>query len=188
MSVKKAGDLMVSIDQYPIVDSSATVLDAVIRLEESRRISDSDKHPYRAVLVADKKGKIVGKLGQRALLLALEPRSHVVDDQDTLEKAGVSDAIMETALRHSRVLQRELSEMCISAATLPVRFVMLPFKEHIDIETPICEVIHKILAWQTLSVLITENDQPIGLVRLVDLCDEVIKQMRDMAAEANIED
>jgi len=188
MSVKKAGDLMVPIDQYPIVDSTATVLDAVIRLEESRSISDSDKQPYRAVLVADKEGKIVGKLGHWALLRALEPRSHVIDDQDTLDKAGVSDSIMETALRHSRILQHELSEMCLSAAALPVRFVMLPFKEHIDVETPICEVIHKILAWQTLSVLVTENDQPIGLVRLADLCDEVMKQMRDMAAEANIED
>ncbi|MCK5126837.1 MAG: CBS domain-containing protein [candidate division Zixibacteria bacterium] len=188
MQVNKAEDLMVPINQYPIVDSLATVLDAVIRLEESRRTSESGKQPFQAVLVADKNGKIIGKLGQMALLRALEPRSYVVDDQDALNRAGVGDSIMETALSHYRALQRELPEMCLGAAALPVRFIMIPFKEHIDVATPICEVIHKILEWQTLSVLVTDRDQPVGLVRLVDLGDEVMKQIRQTANSANFED
>ncbi len=181
MSVNIAKDIMVPIDKYPIVNASATVLDAVIRLDESRRNPDSGKQPYMAVLVADKNGKIIGKLGQMALMRALEPRSHVVDDQYALKRAGVSESIMETALKHFGNLQRELSEMCIGAAALPVRFVMLPFKEHIDVESHICDVIHLMLEWQTLSVLVTEKNQPVGLIRLADICDEVMKQMRQTA-------
>lgn len=188
MKVIKAKDIMVPIDQYPIVDSSATVLDAVNCLAESRCNSDPSKQPFQAVLVADKHGDIVGKLGQMALLRALEPQSLVVENQNTLNKAGVGDSIMKTALNHYRSLQRELSEMCFAAAALPVRYVMIPFKEHIDVNVPICEIIHQMLVWQTLSVLVTEKDQPIGLVRLVDLCDEVMKQMRQTATKANSED
>ncbi len=179
---------MVLLDEYPIVDSSATVLDAVNRLSESRRKSDPDRQPFQAVLVADKNGNIVGKIGQMALLRALEPKSHVACDQNTLNRAGVGDAAMETTLRHFRSLQLGLLEMCIGAATLPVRIIMHPFKEHIDVSAPICEVIHKMRMWQTLSVLVTDKDRPIGLVRLVDLCDEVMEQMRQTATNANIED
>jgi hypothetical protein len=179
---------MVPIDQCPIVDSSATVLDAVIRLTESRSNSDQGRQLYQAVLIADKSGKIIGKLGQLALLRALEPRSHVVDDQDTLDRAGVSDSIMEAALSHSRVLQGGFSEMCLAAAALPVRFVMLPFKEHIDVDAPISEVIHQMLTRRTLSVLITQEGHPVGLVRLSDLCDEVMRQMRQTATNADGED
>ncbi len=188
MSARKAGDIMVPIDQYPIVDSSATVLDAVVRLDESRRTMEAGRHPYQAVLVADQSGNIVGKLGQLALLRSLEPRSHFVDDQDTLDRAGVSDAIMQTALDHFSALHRGLSDMCLGAAALSVRSVMRPFREHIDVDAPICDVIHQMVVWQTLSVLVTQQDRPVGLIRLSDLCDEVMKQMRQATTRPDNED
>jgi len=178
MTLRKARDLMVLLDEYPIVDSSATILDAVTRLEESRRNTVEGKQPFQAVLVADEKGDIVGKVGQFALLKALEPKSRVSGDQDALARAGVSDAIMETALDHYRSFQSELADMCTGAAGMPVSSIMTPFGEHIDIDTAICEVVHRMLEWQTMSVLVTKNDHPVGLVRLADLCDEVMRQMR----------
>lgn len=178
---------MVPIEEYPIVDSSATVLDAVIRLDESRRTLAAGKHPYQAVLVADQSGNIVGKLGQLALLRSLEPRSHIVDDQDTLKRAGVSDSIMQTALDHLSVLRRRFSEMCMGAAALPVRSVIHPVSERIDADAPLCEVIHQMVVWQTLSVLVTQQDRPVGLVRLSDLCDEVMEQMRQTTTSTDTE-
>ena len=187
MKVSKARDLTVPIDHYPIVDSSATVLDAVIRLDESRSNSEPGRQPYQAVLVTDENGRVVGKLGQLALLRALEPRSHAADDQDTLKRAGVGEALMKTAFDHFRTLQLGLQEMCLGGAALPVRFVMIPFQEHIDVDAPICEIVHKILEWQTLSILVTQEGRPVGLVRLSDLCDEVMKQMRLTATKADSE-
>jgi hypothetical protein len=188
MNARKVRDIMVPLSEYPIVDASATVLEAVIRLDESRRTAGADRQPYLAVLVADRDGNIVGKLGQLGILQALELRGHVAKDQDTLDKAGVSDSMMQTAMDHYRVLQREVSDLCLGATGTPVRDVMHPIKEHIDIEAPICEVIHQIVVWQTLSVLVTEKGRPVGLIRLADLCDEVIKQMRRTPAGADAED
>jgi CBS domain-containing protein len=67
--------------------------------------------------------------------------------------------------------------MCLGAAALPVRKVMHPIGEHIQIDASIRDVIDKMVAWQTLSVLVTEKDRPVGLVRLADLCDAVIAEM-----------
>ena len=176
MDNKTAGDLMVSLDEYPIIDASASVLDAVMLLDESRRKMDSGRQPFQAVLVSDEKGRIVGKLGQLAILKSLEPSRKIFDRRD-LTKAGVSESIVKAALDQMRAFQNEFSDMCRGAADLPVSSAMHPFNEHIDIGTPVREVIHYMVEWQTLSILVTENNQPVGLVRLSDLCDEVIKEM-----------
>ncbi len=188
MTAKKAGDIMVPLEEYPVVDSSATVLDAVIRLDESRHDSKPGRQPYQAVLVADKYGKIVGKLGQMALLKALEPRSRVADDQDALDRAGVSDALMETAMGHIRTFRMGLTEVCVGISAMPIHLVMDPFDEHIDHDAPIYEVIHKMLEWKALSLLVSQDDRPVGLVRLSDLCDEVMGLMRQAATGTSEED
>jgi len=181
MVVKNAKDLMVPLSEYPIIDSSGTILDAVIKLIESRRNSMPGRQPYQAVLVADRNNQIIGKIGQFAILKSIEPQSRVSNDHAALERAGVSEELMETALQHTRTLQQGLSDLCSGAYTLPARSAMTPFKEHVDVATPICEVVHKLLEWQTLSVLVTEDDYPVGLVRLSDLCDEIMRQMQLVA-------
>jgi hypothetical protein len=178
---------MLPLKEYPIVDSNATLLDAVVRLDEARQKSDPARQPFMAVLVADRAGNIVGKLGHLAILQALEPRSSVVDDLYTLDQAGVSDSIMQTALDHYRTLKHDFADLCAGAAAVPVRSVMHPFHEHIDVEASINEVIHQMVVWQTLSILVTEHDRPIGLVRLADVCDEVIRQMRGCSPNPDIE-
>jgi len=176
-----AGDMMVPLDEYPVIDASSTVLDAVMRLTESRRNMESRRQPFQAVLIADSNGNIVGKLGQLAILKALEPNRQVFGDPHTLEKAGVSNSIIQAALDNTRPFQREFSELCKKAAILPVHKAMHPFKQHIDIGTSINETIHKMVEWQTLSILVTEADQPVGLVRLSDLGDKVIAEMHRTA-------
>ena len=177
MKEKTAGDLMVSLKEYPVIDASATVLDEVNRLGESRRNMESGRQPFQAVLVADGNGSIIGKLGQLAILKALEPSRRVFGDQHAFDNAEVTNSIIKAALDQMRAFQNEFSEMCKGAAALPVRSAMHPFKEHIDIGTSINDVIHYMVEWQTLSILVTEKDRPVGLVRLSDLCDEVISEM-----------
>ncbi|MCP4705966.1 MAG: CBS domain-containing protein [candidate division Zixibacteria bacterium] len=187
MIVKKAGDIMIPLCKYPIIDSSATVLDAILKLNKSRCNSESGKQPYQAVLVADKNKRIIGKIGQFAILKSLEPQSRVSDDHDALQRAGVSNELIETAFDHIRNLHQGLPEMCPGASALPVRSAMTPFKEHVDKDTPIREVVHKILEWQTLSILVTDDDYPVGLVRLSDLCDEVMRQMQQVSKSVDDE-
>jgi len=188
MNTKTARDLMVPLDEYPVVDASATILDAVVKLEQSRRNMESGRQPFQAVLVADENGRIIGKIGQLALLKALEPSRQLFKDRDTLDKAGVSDAFIKTALDHLRSFRQEFSEMCRGAAALSVRSIMHPIREHIDIDASIQDVIHWMVEWQTLSVLVTDEGRPVGLVRLLDLCDAAIAEMRRTAPGNDRED
>jgi hypothetical protein len=171
---------MVPLSEYPMVDASATVLEAVIRLDECRQKMEPGRQPFQAVLVADRDGRIVGKLGQLALLRAMEPRSQVARDWHTLRQAGVSDSMVEQAMDNLRMLKRPLDDLFHAAASLPVNTVMHAVYEHIDISTPIGDIIHHLVEWQTLSIIVTENDRPVGLVRLAEVFDELFRHTREM--------
>ena len=66
-------DLMVPLAEYATVSEEATLYDAVLALEKAQEAFDPKKQRHRAVLVFDKKNRIVGKLGQPDILRALGP-------------------------------------------------------------------------------------------------------------------
>ncbi len=69
-------DLMVPLEEYATVTEDATLYEAVLSLEEAQE-NFEDKHTryrHRAILILDKDGNVVGKLGQLDVLRALEPK------------------------------------------------------------------------------------------------------------------
>lgn len=183
MEHKKVKDLMVPLSEYPKVKTDASLLYAVKVLHEARKNSPSRRQPFQAVLVIDGQDNIIGKIGQAAILKALEPESHVSADLDTLNKAGVSSEDLDRAMEHYRILQQDLTDLCASAGNIRVQQIMHPVTEHIDEETALCEAIHQIVLKQTLSILVTRNSVPVGLIRLSDMCDEAINFMISMDSE-----
>jgi len=183
MEHKKVKDLMVPLSEYPKVKTDASLLNAVKVLHEARKKSPSGRQPFQAVLVVDDNDQVIGKIGQSAILKALEPESQVSVDLDTLNKAGVSSKDMNRAMEHYRILQQDLLDLCASAGSIRVQHIMHPVTEHIDEETSVCEAIHKITFWQTISILVTRNSVPVGLIRLSDMCDEAINYMICLESE-----
>jgi CBS-domain-containing membrane protein len=174
---------MVPLSEYPSVEQEVTLFDAVVALDRAQQGLPPGRQPYRAVLVVDSDKRVVGKIGQLALLKALEPQSTVVDDLGTLTRAGVSDEFLNSVMKHFRLFQQEISNMCLTARSLPVKNVMHPVAEHIDHEASLCEAAHQMVVWQTLSILVTEGNETVGLIRLSDLCDEVVRQMKAARGE-----
>lgn len=183
MERKKVKDLMVPLSEYPKVKTDASLLDAVRVLHEARKNSPSGRQPFQAILIVDENDIVIGKIGQLALLKALEPESHVADNLGTLAKAGVSSQYLDQAMEHYRILQQGLLDLCSSSGSTKVSHVMHPVTKHIDEETSFCEVIHKIVVWQTQSILVTRDSVPVGLIRLSDICDEVINHMIELNSE-----
>ncbi|MFY9943221.1 MAG: CBS domain-containing protein, partial [Desulfobacterales bacterium] len=66
-------DLMVALADYATVSQDATLYDAVLALEEAQKRYESAFSPYlhRAILVYDKNRKIIGKVSQLDILMAL---------------------------------------------------------------------------------------------------------------------
>jgi len=178
MDEKRVKDLMVSLDEYPVVSQDATLRQAVLALEEAQKRLPGGRQPYRAVLVVDEKKRIVGKIGQLAFLGALEPRYDVIGDLDSLSVAGVSEEFVASMMEHYRFFQERLSDLCARSSRVLVKDVMRPVTQSVDENATLQETIHRIVMWQTLSLLVTRDDAVVGLVRLSDLFDAVAEQLK----------
>ncbi len=178
MEVKRVKDLMVTLDRYGVVSQDATLLDAILKYDEAMKKRDRSRQPFRAVLVVDHKGQIIGKLGQLAFLKALEPQHHVLNDISKLPGAGVSEQFMSSIMRHYQFFQEDLSHLCSRARNIKVKDIMHPITESIDENASLGEAIFKIVLWETLSVLVTRGKKVVGLLRLDDVCQEVAEQMK----------
>jgi CBS domain-containing protein len=181
---KRVKDLMMALDDYAVVSADATLLDAIEALDEAQTKLPPGKQPHRAVLVLDSNGKIIGKIGQLAVLKALEPKYGLLGDLGTLAKVGVSSELVSTMMEHFRFFQDNLSALCARAATIKARDVMHPVEEHIDENATLSEGIHKIVMTQTLSLLVTSGSEVVGLLRLSDLFDEISRQIKNSSTQA----
>ena len=83
-------DLMVPLSEYATVSEDATLYEAVISLEKAQE-NFEDKHTryrHRAILILDKKGKVVGKLSQLDVLSSLEPKYNEMSQGEGLHRYG----------------------------------------------------------------------------------------------------
>lgn len=83
-------DVMLPIEEYTVIPEDTTLLEALKALDRSQAVLTPGRQPHRAVLVADNKCNIVGKLGHLGFLKALEPKYPVLGDIGRLAAAGLS--------------------------------------------------------------------------------------------------
>jgi CBS domain-containing protein len=182
MNDKLIRDLMVHLDDYAVVNQDASLLDAVLALERAQKNLPPDRQPHRAVLVVDDRKNVIGKIGQLAFLRVLEPKYKVIKDFDKLARAGVSGEFVSSMMEHFRLFQESLSELCQKGRSIPVIDVMHPVEESIDESATLSEALHKMIVCQGLSILVTKNRKAVGLLRLSDLFEEIVKNIKDSSA------
>ena len=181
MNSKKVKDLMVPLEAYPVVKDSATLVDAVISLDEAIQKLPPGKQKHRAILVINDHGKIVGKIGHLAFLKALEPKYGVLGDLGTLARAGINQKFIESMMQNYQFFQDELSNLCQRAALLIARDVMQPVSDSVDENATAAEGIHKLVLHQSLSILVTRGDDVVGILRLSDLFEELTREMKKLS-------
>ncbi len=179
--MKSVKELMVPRDKYAVVPQEATLLETVLAIEEAQKRRDRRRQPFRGVLVADENDKIIGKFGQLAFLKALQPHRDFLHDTSKLASAGVSEQMMSSVMDHSQFFHDDLSDLCLRASNLKVKDVMHPISESIDVSTSLGEAIAKIIQWECLSVLVTQESRVVGLLLLSDLCQEIAECMKDLS-------
>ena len=134
---------------------------------------------HRAVLVKNKDGKIIGKIGHLAFLKGLEPRYGEIDDLDVLNRTGLTADFIKDVADKWDLFKGDLNESCKHLKSLKVTEIMHPVKEQIDEDAPMSEAVHKIVMWQTLSILVTHKNKTTGLLRLSDLFQEIFGECTD---------
>ncbi len=179
MDNKLVRDLMVLLDDYAVVSQEASLLDAVLALEKAQENLPPDRQPHRAVLVVDENKNVIGKIGQLAFLRALEPKYKIIKDLDKLSRAGVSGEFVSSMMEHFSLFQESLNDLCQKARSILAKDVMRPVEESIDENASLSEALHEMVIYQTLSILVTRDRKVVGLLRLSDLFDEIIKNIKD---------
>jgi CBS domain-containing protein len=183
MPLETVKDIMLSLEEYAVVDEDATLVDALVALDEAQAKVPEGRHPHRAVLVKNSEGRIVGKIGHLAFFAALEPSYKELGDLSALSRVGMSENYLKNMMQELSVWQDDFDHYVIRAKKVKVSEVMHDVVEHIEINEKIGEAIHKFVMYQTLSLVVLEGEKPVGILRLADLFPVVAKMIRRRASK-----
>ena len=181
METYKIDDLMVPLSEYATVDEEATLLDAVMALEKAQRDWDKTRYRHRAVLVLDKGSRVVGKVSQLDILRSLEPKYDDIYDSHRANIGGFSRKFMKSMLHQFNLWDSPLRDVCQKAATRKVKdFMYSPTDgEFVDADAALDEAIHQLIMGHHQSLLVVQDGQIKGVLRLTDVFAavfQIIKQ------------
>ena len=167
--------LMLPIRDYARVPESGTLQDALRALDKAQKKVQPGKHPHRAVLVERSSGVFIGLLGYREILTALRPTQLSITLDEDLRRAGVSDDMVSTSLASLHFFQEDLPSLCDRAGAVEISELLVSRPRTIEVSTPLHELIDAFLDANAPSLLVVDNGDIVGVVRVSDLFDEVTR-------------
>lgn len=174
-------DLMVPISEYATVSEGATLFEAYLALEKAQEEYDHNKYRHRAILVLDKNNKVVGKVGQLDVLRALEPKNEQYELFEDIRKYRFSSQFI-MHLREKNLMQKEpLTDICRKAGQIRVEDLMsAPTEgEYVEEDTSLNTAIHQLVHGSHMSLLVTRNNDIVGILRLTDVFAAIFHTMKE---------
>ena len=180
MKSKSVKELMVPLTEYATVSEEATLYEAVSALEKVQKEFDQSLYPHRAVLIFNKKNKIVGKLSQLDILRALEPKYEEMIDAKPLTRFGLNPRFLKSMVAQFDLWNKPMDDICKKAARMEVKnFMYTPGKgEYVDEDASLDEAIHQLVMGHHQSLLVTKNKEIVGVIKLTDIFDEISQAIK----------
>jgi len=174
-------DLMIPLADYATVREDATLAEAVAALEKAQDAFDQNRYQHRAIVVYDRKGKVVGKISQMDVLKALEPKYssapdfRELDGQIMINVDYVRDLVNELGL-----LKKPVEDICKRAAEVRVSDIMhTPTQgEFVDETATLNEAIVQLLMGNHQSLLVTRSKEIVGILRLTDVFKRISEMIK----------
>ncbi|MEJ2220193.1 MAG: CBS domain-containing protein [Desulfobacterales bacterium] len=179
---------MVPLEEYATVSEDANILEAIKALEDAQKAFDPKRYRHRAVLVADKQDRIVGKLSQHDIIQALEPRYKESKEhkKGALDHLGFGSKFIETVSLQYSEWDRPLQDLYKKAFEQKVKsFMYKPTQdEYINVSAGMDETIHQLIIGKHHSLLVTDGDVIVGVVRLTDVFEFICLRLKTMQLSA----
>lgn len=177
MDEKMVKDLMVPLSDYASVAHDVPLHQAVMALNEAQQRFHRNIYPHRAVLVTDQAGKVVGKISQAGVLQAMEPKYRQIGDLKSLSRFGFQPSFLQSIMTHYDLLQKPLDDVCKKASRVRVEEIMeIPGEmEKIAADAGLNVAIHQMVVGQLQSLMVTEADDIVGILRLSDVFNEICR-------------
>ncbi len=175
MKTKLVKDLMVPLSEYATVSQDATLSEAVAALRQAQAVYDQSKYRHRAILIYDENDRIVGKVNFQAVLKGLEPKYDDMLSDEAPSHLGFTRSFQKSIIDQFKLWQDPLEKICETAAKEKVKSFMFTPKaeERIAAETPIETAIHYLVVGHHQSLLVTDEDDVVGVLRLTDVFEFV---------------
>jgi len=180
--------IMVPLEEYATVSENANILEAIKALEDAQKAFDPKRYRHRAVLVADKQDRIVGKLSQHDIIQALEPRYKKSKEhkKGALDHLGFGSKFIEAVSLQYSEWDRPLQDLYKKAFEQKVKsFMYKPTQdEYINVSAGMDETIHQLIIGKHHSLLVTDGDVIVGVVRLTDVFEFICLRLKTMQLSA----
>jgi CBS domain-containing protein len=179
MKAIQVRELMVPLADYPTVEESATLYEAVLALEQARQKLDQARSQHRAILVLDKNGQVTGKIAYLDLLQALEPKYGEIEELKYTISSFTPEFI-KSQLQKFELWQRPLDDICRKAARIHVKDIMhTPSEaEFITEDATLGEAVHPLIIGRRQSLLVKRGDVVVGILRLSDVVEKVCEMIK----------
>ncbi|MBF0202001.1 MAG: CBS domain-containing protein [Desulfamplus sp.] len=177
-------DSMVPISDYPTVSRDAILMDAVFALENAKNnFEGKEESAHWIVLVMDNENRVVGKLSQLDVLTALETHTDAVKIIDGINKFGFSPRYITTMREELHLknasFERLYADPGIMASEVTQFMHNITESDSIDENTSLATAAHHMAARKRLSMLVTKDDNVVGVLRMTDVFTVVINRIRD---------
>jgi hypothetical protein len=109
------------------------------------------------------------------ILVVLEPNSGKVEGTGVLERSGYSPDLIRSMLVDNALWAEPLQFFCERATELKVGdFIQAPSEEeYIDENATLGEATHQLIVYPYHSLLVTSNDEVVGILRLSDVFTKI---------------
>ncbi|MBU0755945.1 MAG: CBS domain-containing protein [Planctomycetes bacterium] len=182
MKSRRLEKYMVPLSEYAVVDQFATLYEAVMELERAQKNFSRDEHWHRAVLVRDDTGKIVGKLSQWDVIKALEPRYKDITEYGHSVRFGFSPQFIKSMVKSYDLWSGPLQDVVGKAAKIIVKDIMYTpaAGEYVHEDASFDEAVHMLVIGHHQSLLVTDKkgNRVIGVLRLVDVFNEICRMIK----------
>lgn len=171
MEIKRAGDLMIPLDEYPHIPYWFTLRQTIAELENAELEVGGKKSLPRVVLVFDEKYQLMGTARRRDILRGLEPEYLLGKPLETRKK--IFNVKVDPNL--SELSYDRLIEGIRKQAERPVCDVMQPILITVDYDDHVIKVIYEVVDKNLAVVPVVKDGKVVGVVRTVDLLAEVAR-------------
>lgn len=166
---KRAGDLMIPLDQYPHLPYWFTLRQAIAEMEQSEFDIEGRKSLPRVVLVFDEKYQLLGTVRRRDILRGLEPSflaSGVRSERAPLAASGFGADLLGGS-------QEEILAGIRERAERQVRDVMRPIAATADYDLSLMQLIYAMVSNDQHLLPVLKDGSVVGVVRTVDVFHEI---------------
>lgn len=170
MEFKRAGDIMIPLDEYPHIPYWFTLRQTIAELESTELYIMGRKSLPRWVLVFDEKYQLMGTARRRDILRGLEPEflaNKPIEDKKSLFSVEIDPNLSE--LSYDKLLDGMRKR-----AERPVSDVMRPIKTTVNYEDHIIKLIYEMVDHNVSMIPVLKDKRVVGVIRSADLLHEVV--------------